>query len=192
MAVKNFVCGHCGSTSARKHMTGMGQVTYKGVGDVTWRLLECQACELFTVFGEHPKRNLFFPPEGRGRVSNVDKVPKEIRADYEEAVNCFVASQNKATVVMSRRTVQGVCLNLGAESDSKLFQQIDALGKEGELTNRLVKLAHSIRGLGNDGAHPRDDGIDEVTNEEAERALEFVEHLLQHVYIIDAPEEVAE
>ena len=185
MAVQgNFVCGHCGTTSARAKVVDLEPRNYRTLGAFTWSVIECAACGLYTAMGDRGISTFYFPAEGRARVSNLDKVPELIRADYEEALGCMVEGLFKAASAMARRTVQGVCRERGADPDLKLYDQIEELASKGELTTRLAKLAHEVRGFGNAGAHPRDDDLDEVTPEDAGKAMDFLEHLLQHIYII--------
>ena len=65
-----------------------------------------------------------------------------------------------------------------------LFQQVEALWKAGELTNRLQVLASQVRVFGNYGAHPGDDLLESVSEPEARKAIAFLEHLLQHVFVL--------
>lgn len=86
---------------------------------------------------------------------------------------------------MARRAVQSACLDLGADPTKTLFKQIEGLHGEGELSNRLKALADQVRFFGNDGAHPSSDGLENVSKDDAELAVQFLEHLIQHVFTID-------
>ena len=125
-------------------------------------------------------------PEGWERVRNIDKVPEQVADDYEEAVGCLISGHYKAAAAMARRAVQGTCIDLGAKPGATLYGQIDDLQAQGHITKRLAELAHKIRVLGNDAAHPGKDGLDIVTAEEAKQTVDFLEHMLQHVFILGA------
>ena len=187
MAVNSYVCGHCGTTVAMTKVgSGIGVVQYDG-RNADWIFLQCAACGLPTISGRYqgpPEGSVLFPPAGWQRVKNVEKVPGPIRADYDEAIRCLTAGASKAAAAMARRAAQGVCVERGADPGKRLADQIDQLGEQGELTARLVGLSHEVRVLGNSGAHPGDDGLEEVSRDEAEQAISFLEHLLSHVYII--------
>jgi DNA-directed RNA polymerase subunit RPC12/RpoP len=121
----------------------------------------------------------------------VDKrVPAGIADDYIEASKCFNISANKASVVMARRVIQKMCVNLGADKTKKLFQQIDELKKAGKLHPDLADIATEVRFIGNDGAHPEDDGLDQVKEEDAKEILDFTLELLDDLYV--RPEKVKE
>jgi hypothetical protein len=87
--------------------------------------------------------------------------------------------------------VQAACLDLRADPDKTLYKQIEQLHEQGEFSNRLKALADRLRLFGNDGAHPAKDGLEPIGPEEAELAVRFLEHLIEHVYIIDAELEAA-
>lgn len=118
--------------------------------------------------------------------SSVDKqIPKGVRDDFVEAVKCKSVNSYKATVVMCRRALQASCHQFGAEG-SKLIEQIDDLAKKGKITDALKGTAHDIRKLGNDGAHPDEDGLGDVIKEDAEDIVEFTRQYFEHVYVMPA------
>ena len=117
------------------------------------------------------------------------RVPEGIGADFIEASRDFNIASYKSSAVMARRTIQKMCLNLGATKGKKLHEQIEELKKGGRLHPDLADIATEIRFLGNDGAHPEDDGIDEVGEEEAKEVLDFTAELLDDLYV--RPQKVA-
>ncbi len=82
----------------------------------------------------------------------------------------MVVGANRAVVAMCRRAMQAIALDKGATGGA-LHEQIEALFKAGQITKSLRDAAHEIRHFGNFGVHPRDDGLDNITPEEA-RAVE--------------------
>lgn len=130
------------------------------------------------------------PAEGRRRV-DTSGAPERVQSGYAEAIACLAAGAPRATAAMVRRAVQAACLDLGADADRKLYKQIEQLHETGEFSNRLKALADRLRLFGNDGAHPTKDGLEPIGPEQAELAVRFLEHLIEHVYIIDAELESA-
>jgi len=55
------------------------------------------------------------------------RVPEGIAVDFIEAAKCFNISAYKASAVMSRRTIQKMCVNLGADRSNNLYKQIKEL-----------------------------------------------------------------
>ena len=84
---------------------------------------------------------------------------------------------------MCRRAIQASSKDFEAAGD-KLIHQIDDLAKKGKITEPLKDMAHQIRKIGNDGAHPDDDLLKEVTANDAAEIVEFVREYLAHVYIM--------
>jgi hypothetical protein len=51
----------------------------------------------------------------------------------------------------------------------------------------MKNIAHGIRVLGNWGAHPQDDGLNQVTREEVQAALVLIKMLASSPLLSDAP-----
>jgi hypothetical protein len=82
-----------------------------------------------------------------------------------------------ATAAMCRKAVEDIAKEKKAK-DGKLWAMIDDLFSQGIITIDLKDAAHEVRHLGNDGVH---EGGGE---EEAAEAIEFVENLIQYIYIL--------
>lgn len=115
-------------------------------------------------------------------------IPENIRKDYAEALQCNYASAYKGTVSLCRRVVEAICFDKLEQKveklrEKKLWEMIDSLKIEGFVTESLRATAHEIRHLGNYGVHFQDDGLDEVSREEAKEIQGFAQELLNTVYI---------
>lgn len=185
-------CPHCSVKSLFQPVLG----GYKEVDGTTWRMCnpaQCQACKRFVlVIGFHTRQqNAPFNltavyPLGKPNDAVDATVPPLIAADFREALRCRWVEAYKATVTMCRRTIQGSALNLGASQDKKLVGQIDELASQGKITAALKDFAHEVRLAGNDGAHPDKDGLDSVTDHDADDIIEFTRQFLDHVYVMPA------
>jgi hypothetical protein len=77
------------------------------------------------------------------------------------------------------------CGQVGASPD--LYSQIDDLAQRGDITSPLKEMAHRIRLLGKIGAHGDYSDIDDtIAMQDADDALKFVRHYLEHVYVLRA------
>ena len=112
-------------------------------------------------------------------------VPSSVAEDYVEAIKCFDICANRASVVMCRRALQSSVIEKGAKKD-RLVNQIDELYDSQIITKDIRDWAHEIRLTGNIGAHPDEDGLEDVTPENAEELLKFMEEYLNYVYIMPA------
>lgn len=120
---------------------------------------------------------------------SVDRtIPLGVRDDYIEALTCQAIAAYKATVVMCRRALQSSCVNLKAEGKN-LLSQIDDLANKGKITTALKEMAHDVRKLGNEGAHPDHDGLGDVIAADADDITEFTRQYFEHVYVMPARSE---
>ena len=109
-------------------------------------------------------------------------IPEKMRLDFTEARRCWFGDSNKGVVVMCRRTMQQIAIDKGAKG-SRLFDQIDDLLASGLITKSLHDAAHEIRHFGNFGAHPRDDGLDDIDEHDADSLLKLTHQFLVDLYV---------
>jgi len=150
-----------------------------------WAIGECPSCKNCVL--------VHFPISGKVRIfpsplpSPTDgRIPEEIRKDLDEAKICFSVNAFRACAVMCRRALQTACKTKGATKE-RLMDQIDELAEKGVITNDLKELAHAVRWVGNDAAHPNEK---EVTKEEAEEILHLTEQFMHVLFV--APAKVRE
>lgn len=110
-------------------------------------------------------------------------VPEGLRRVHEEAKKCYDARAFTATVVMVRRTLEGVCVEQLDDPKKILFEGLKELQARNLIDGRLVEWAQALRVLGNEGAHYT--GA-EVSREDASDALAFSEALLDYMYVLTA------
>lgn len=109
-------------------------------------------------------------------------VPESIRADLDEAKQCFSVSAWRAAAVMARRAMQSAAVEKGAKKD-RLADQIAELASQGKITVDLKEWADAVRLVGNDAAHP---GGNPVSKEDAEEVLKLAEQFLLILYVAPA------
>ena len=122
-------------------------------------------------------------PLGDADDSVADAVPEKIANDFSEALRCFHVKSYKATVTMCRRSIQASAKDLNA-SGKRLIEQIGDLADKGKITEPLKEMAHQIRKIGNDGAHPDDDLLKDVDEQDAAEIVEFVREYFNHIYVM--------
>jgi hypothetical protein len=64
-----------------------------------------------------------------------------------------------------------------------LVQQIDELEPKRVITPGLKELGHTVRMIGNWGAHPQQDPLRTVSNDDAAQILEFTFQFLEELYV---------
>ena len=119
------------------------------------------------------------------RTREFPDVPASIAADAAEAFRCRAVAAWRGTAAMARRAIQQSCLDKGAP-DKRLVDQIDWLAASQLISPQMKDVAHHLRSIGNVGAHPDKDGLEDVDEEAADAALVFLCDFLRYVYEIPA------
>jgi uncharacterized protein DUF4145 len=86
---------------------------------------------------------------------------------------------------MCRRSLQSSCDDKKAKGNN-LYEQIDDLAAEGTITKPLKELAHKVRLVANKELHAGSDGLDAITEKDAEAVITFTRHYFEHVYVMPA------
>lgn len=151
-----------------------------------WRVARCEACSrpLAVVVDPSYKTIRTYP---LSTTEAEKEIHESVRRDYEEARLCFSAGAYKGAVLLCRRALQGAAIDKGADAGvdprETLNRQLDALAKEGSLNSSLADVAKEIRLLGNYGAHPQDDGLDEVSKDQADDVVQLTGQVLEDLYV---------
>ena len=193
--VRQFTCPYCHGVSAFDCIFSVRGLYGGELHPVS--VWSCHNCDraIFVRGSKSPyphvvEQNLNINSISPASEPDVDsRVPKGIADDFVEASKDFNIASYKSSAVMARRTIQKMSLNLGATKTKKLYEQIDELKISGKLHPDLADIATEIRFLGNDGAHPEDDGLDEISEEDAKEILDFTAELLDDLYV--RPQKVA-
>jgi hypothetical protein len=147
-----------------------------------WKMARCGGCRqpLFVILDEQESRVLrTFPPISLERPPDV---PIGVADDYVEATLCLSVGAYKAAAALCRRALQAAALDKGCKR-RKLSLQLDELGKRGLLNPSLLDVAHQVRYFGNYGAHPDEDGLGDISQEEAENIHELAWQVLEDLYV---------
>jgi hypothetical protein len=184
-----FICPHCERPNSA-HIKG--SAVWDGVNrdgervdpPAEWTLVQCRGCLMPSVqlredYGggfEGDDPIIVFPEPRRLN----PQIPIALRREWEEAKICFDAKAYAACAVMTRRTLEGTCKELGVK-EPILAKALKTLQKEGLIDGMLAEWAKALRLAGNRGAHFTGE---EVSREDAENALSFTEALLDHVYVL--------
>ena len=182
-------CSHCALGTAGKIE---GTLTVNDVDDYGYlneqtllQLVRCSHCDKGLLVadwnggrGWEKDQTTTLWPSAPSKLSHL--VPDRLRHAYEEARLCFSAKAYAATVVMVRRTLEGVCAEQGTTAKI-LMKALEELRDNGKIEGRLFDWAQALRVLGNQGAHFTDA---EVSREDAEDALALGEALLDYIYVL--------
>ena len=109
-------------------------------------------------------------------------LPADIRASFEETLAVLAARAYTATAMMCRRTLEGVCVNQGADGGT-LQAKLGDLRQKGVIEQRLYDWADSLRDAGNGAAHDVDKT---VSAEDARDLVDLTDAVLQYVFTFQA------
>jgi len=195
--VKNYidVCPHCGS---KAHLEMLFNESFEEknrdlVYYITFRCVPCKSLILKTYLfeqNEHSSNEMLEPKGWRDKFPTEDiifikkfknVVPGDIINDYEEGVISLKNNCPKASVGMFRRSLQSAMIDLGANQEEDLIDQIKNLGS---ITSDIKDWAHNIRIFGNWGVHPQDDELKDINKEKASEVQSFLEEFFNYVYVM--------
>lgn len=179
----DITCPHCG---VLVDVIPRANFTHEGYG---YEILQCRGCN--EVILQKNKYSFF-----QGNVTEIelefqyptvvpkldDSIPDEVAEDYIEGMKCLGGGSPKGALTMFRRSLQTATRERGA-TPADLFNEIDELATKDIIPKDLKDLAHEIRLLGNDGAHPNRPN---VSQDEALEVKDFIDHLFNYVYIMPA------
>ncbi len=181
-------CPHCGRASYFRQVASVYTENVPD-GQRVCGATQCQNCQQYLLAigkrqqGNEPLEYEAHYPIGQPDDTVAEEVPESIAVDFSEALRCFWIKAYRATVTMCRRSLQASCLEKEAKG-KQLIDQIDNLAKDGIITEPLRLMAHEVRLTGNIGAHPDEDGLEDVDKEDAADIIEFAREYFDHVYVI--------
>ena len=108
--------------------------------------------------------------------------PPTVADDWTEAHAALGAGLPKAAAAMALRAIRGVCVDKKAKRDRRLYDQIEELGRAQVFHPGLVDWALQIHLVGAMVAHPDEDGLDSVKEEDAVGLVAFLDELLRLTY----------
>jgi len=183
-------CPHCGTSHVEAGEQFSQAIDVKK-SNIHWKIVRCQnpTCQkLVLVQIELPANIKGIYPPGSFELDSSIQISQEIRDDFKEAGLCLSASCYKASMVMSRRVLQR-CLKEQGCTQRNLTDAIDYAIKEGILRKPFHKVATEVRQYGNLGAHPDDEHLVNVNEENAKQVLDFVRLLIHDFYEVPAAAE---
>lgn len=153
---------------------------------------ECAMCYHIMVLQQPLQLNKDFQEVYRSPIATViwpvlerslsSAIPEDIRREHTEARACFKANAYTATLVMVRRTLEGVCSGHGVTA-KPLFKALADMQDKGLIEGRLLDWAQELRVLGNEAAHFTGKS---VSRQDAQDALELAEALMDYLYVFTA------
>ncbi|MBV9614993.1 MAG: DUF4145 domain-containing protein [Ktedonobacteraceae bacterium] len=206
---RSLQCGHCDKLALFK-IRGEGtqdnakviESPYHERQDIiTWRILECEWCKkptfeevktayewtddliysgMVQIFSEittlYPEANIAKAP--------LTNLPEAIAKKYTAALKVQDIEPGACAVLVGK-TLEAIC-NHEKAAGTTLSDKVNNLLSSDRFPRSLAEMAHQLRQIRNLDAHNADD---EVTEEDTPIILEFLEAILEYLYI--APAKIA-
>jgi len=190
-----MLCGHCGNqtvwelhepyTTDKKFPYGHDELSES----IIFSTLMCPRCSLPTlrrtvkIFNEvdvetFSERTAVLYPSETGQLSNL---PETIERRYKSALKVRYVEPN-ARAVLVGRTLEAACNHENAQGRT-LAQKLNHLAQRGRIPTTLAEMAQQLKELRNLGAH---DTEDEVTEEDVPIIIDFLEAILEYLYVAPA------
>ncbi len=114
--------------------------------------------------------------------SHVDwNIPDIARNSIVETRICYKAKAYSASVVMSGRTLEGVCKHHSVKSKT-LAKGLAELKDNGVIDDRLFSWSEALRKHRNIGAHATDE---KISKEDAKDLLDFASAICEYVFVLN-------
>lgn len=160
---------------------------YKNYEDsITVEFFKCSNCmetsiEISGYDDKYEGRHISFHPLSKAK-QYPEYVPEIVREDYEEAYAILNLSP-KASATLTRRCLQAIIRDFWEVKPQNLFNEIKEI--EEKVDPAVSRVLHSLRQIGNIGAHPSEntDTIVDIEPGESEKMLKIVEYLIEQWYI---------
>lgn len=172
LLTKSFICGYCGDKISSNKGYKIGS-NNDGTGTMIGGIYICPGCQGPTYFS--PDRSQI--PGGKVG-SKVNYVPDNLNQLYEEARSSIVNNCNTAAVLLSRKMLMHIAVELGAKENIKFIEYVNFLSEEGYIPPNGRHWIDYIRTKGNEANHE----ITLMTQKDASDLLIFIEMLLRFVY----------
>lgn len=104
--------------------------------------------------------------------------PELIKKAYSEAQACFKAKAYAATVIMCRKTLEGICIEHKIE-ERNLATSLKKMKEQGIIESRLFEWADTLRTSGNEATHDLNVA---VAAEDARDIMEFTNAILEYIF----------
>ena len=193
-------CGHCGNTAPMEIVREYSQVSshedprsgYQWESGEVFELLLCPACRKVSLRAyfwhdamdpSEVEFRILYPSESRGILG----LPKALESAYEEALRVRAIAPNAYGVLLGR-VLELVCEDREAQGKT-LHLRLQYLAANGEIPDKLVRVANGLKNLRNVGAHA---GYAELTPAEIPILDDLCRAILGYIYEAPTLAETAE
>lgn len=176
MISRSFTCGYCGAyVSSEKGMPLLEpgsryNTDYYQQNNIGVYI--CNNCCMPTFI----YKDIQVPGNRYG--SPVKGVPEKVNNVYEEARSCYAVNAYTGTVLLCRKLLMHVAVDLGADENLRFIEYINFLNEHHYVSVKSNEWIDQIRKYGNEATHE----IEVSSKQDAQLILKFCEMLLKMNY----------
>lgn len=165
---KDYVCGYCDRhTTSKEGLALVDENKYHQDGNNGVYI--CSHCKLPTfIYATHQM-------PGNKIGTNIEGISDELRDLYNEARNAFSVESYTGVILLCRKMLMHIGVELGAEKDQSFKYYVDYLIDNYYVTAKSKVWVDSIRRSGNQSTHQLVLG----DREESERLIKFTEMIMK-------------
>ena len=187
---KAFNCPHCGAFAHMQWQSKEPGVYYQAIcdhckKDSFWRVTQINGSALNNGFMVNIG-TMLYPDFGSAPLPAED-MPEYVKKDYEEAARIFIKSPRGAAALL-RLGLQKLCIHLGEEGKN-INTDIRSLVKKEVLSGQVIKVADTLRIIGNNAVHPGQI-VDEDFDKVAAKMFDLINFIVKKA--ITEPKELDE
>ena len=185
---KTYECGYCGYCVS----SDKGMCLSQNTPEMSAYIYICNNCHLPTLIYDIRVYNssadvineIYEQIPGARYGEPIKHLPYKVEKIYEEARDSFSTGAYTAVMLLCRKLLMHVAVNLGAEKDKSFLYYVDYFEKEGYISKNAWPWVDQIRKLGNEANHEIMIG----KKEDAEKIIKFSAMLLKTNY--EYPKEI--
>jgi hypothetical protein len=167
---KSFICGFCNNIIASDQgYIGWEYLRAANQYKETEYIYICNHCKKPTYFNY---KNEQLPSSKYGK--SFFDLPDKVNHIYEEAKNCFAVNAYTATIMLCRRLISDICIDLGAKAGLNFEEYVNYLDNQNYIPTGSKEWVDIIRKLGNKVTHKEYIG----TNNDAKQCIIFSEMII--------------
>ena len=151
---KAFNCPHCGAFAHMEWIDIYQDYGYNNITELPYECALCSHCKQISLWKPSEDSSLgemLYPDFGSAPLPAED-MPEDVKKDYEEAARIFIKSPRGAAALL-RLGLQKLCIHLGEEGKN-INTDIRSLVKKEVLSGQVIKVADTLRIIGNNAVHP--------------------------------------
>jgi hypothetical protein len=183
---KSYTCPHCAVHSHINwiHLYDNSNDYYNSDNETSVLIYKaiCQNCDISAIWREEllldsnnnvissKNINMIYPCINIAPPPSSD-MPEDIKIDYIEA-NAVFPKSPRAAAALLRLALQKLCIHLGEEGKN-INTDIRELAKKDKLPSKIIKIADTVRIVGNNAVHPG-----EMSNEDIDSIASNMFNLL--------------